>query len=126
MSSSRSSKKTECTEEHWIRALAVALILQGKTEDATRILSRYYKIPAPRIVIGARGRYDIYGCYDPRRREICLRDGDVYMNPFVVLHEFYHHLRSVQGRRGGIEKYADKYAVESINYYKEGCLVRND
>ncbi len=121
MSSYRSSRRTSCTEEQRARALAVALILEGKAEEAIRILSKHYKIPAPKIVMGARGRYDIYGCYDPRRREICLRDSDIYVNPFVVLHEFYHHLRSVQGRHRGVEKYADKYAVDSINYYREGC-----
>ena len=126
MSNSQCSKKTKCTEEQVARALAVHLVLNGKTEQAITLLSKFYRVKAPKITIGARGRYDILGCYDLGRREICLKDSQVYMNPFIVLHEFYHHLRSVSGKHRGNEKYADRYALESISYYSMGCHLDSD
>jgi hypothetical protein len=121
MSNSQCSKKTNCSREQIVRAQAVHLILNGKCEDAIELLSLFYRVKKPKITIGARGRYDILGCYDPGRREICLKDSDVYMNPLIVLHEYYHHLRSVSGKHRGTEKYADKYASDSINFYIKGC-----
>jgi hypothetical protein len=43
----------------------------------------------------------------------------VFREPFVVLHEFYHHLRTALDRKHrGTEKYADEFAREFIEAYK--------
>jgi hypothetical protein len=46
------------------------------------------------------------------------------MNPFVIIHEFYHHLRSkaVDKMHRGTEKNADKFAIEFIEAYKAYAL----
>ncbi|MCE4605935.1 MAG: hypothetical protein F7B59_01190 [Desulfurococcales archaeon] len=124
MSNSQCSKKTKCTEEQIVRSLAVHLVLNGKAEEAIGLLSEFYRVKTPRLTIGARGRYDISGCYDRGRKEICLKDSQIYMNPFIVLHEFYHHLRSVSGKHRGNEKYADRYALDSISFYMKGCHLK--
>lgn len=98
-----------------LRAYAVLLILQGETEKALEILSEHYGIPTPMLRIGLPRRHArALGCYDPRRRLICLRSSREYHDPFVVLHEFYHHLRSAKAEFAGSEKNADRYALESI------------
>jgi len=104
--------------EEIIRAKAVKLILEGKAEDAIRLLSQYYKIVAPNIRIGLpRGHRNVYACYIPGKKTIYIRSSREYRDPYIVLHEYYHHLRSFSGKHRGTEKYANKYALESIKFY---------
>jgi len=46
------------------------------------------------------------------------------LNPFVILHEFYHHLRSksVDGTHKGTERGADKFALDFITEYQTNTL----
>ncbi len=102
-----------------VRALAVKYILEGRTEEAVLLLSKHYGIPAPKIRVGLPKKCkSAYGCYVVKHRTIYLRSSDEYMNPFVVPHEFYHHLRSIHGKHRGTEKGADKYAADSIKFYR--------
>jgi hypothetical protein len=39
-------------------------------------------------------------------------------NPFVILHEFYHHLRTHGMEHRGTEKYANRFAEEFIEAFK--------
>ncbi len=112
--------------EAGLRAYAVLLILRGSAEEALRRLSEYYGVPAPRLRVGLPKRHArALGCYEPRRRLICLRSSREYRDPFVVLHEFYHHLRSSRAEFAGSEKSADNYALSSIrlclHIYGEEC-----
>jgi hypothetical protein len=45
-------------------------------------------------------------------------------NPFVVLHEFYHHIRSkgVDRMHRGTEGNADKFAIDYITQYQLAVL----
>jgi hypothetical protein len=43
----------------------------------------------------------------------------VHMNPFIVLHEFYHHIRTRAGVHRGSEKHANMYAKSFIDSYKK-------
>ncbi|MEM3090481.1 MAG: hypothetical protein QXW17_01825 [Candidatus Bathyarchaeia archaeon] len=38
--------------------------------------------------------------------------------PFIILREFYHHLRTFGGKHKGTEKNADKFAREFIETYE--------
>ncbi len=106
------------SSEASVRAYAVELILEGEAEEALALLSRYYGVARPGLVVGLPKRHKrAYGCYDPVKRLICVRSSAEYRNPFVVLHEFYHHLRFFFGKHRGTEKGADRYALESIRYY---------
>lgn len=109
----------QLTEEAILRAKAVKMIQEGRTEDALEILSEYYKVQTPKLKIGLPKRCrKAYGCYVAKEKTIYLRSSDEYTNPFVVLHEFYHHIRWRLGSHRGTEKHADKYALQSIQYYK--------
>lgn len=103
-----------------VRARAVALILLGETEKALEILSRFYGVPVPRVKVGLpKGRSGVLGCYVPSKRTIYLKSSEEYRNPFVVLHEFYHHIRYFAGKHRGTERGANEYALTSIQYFRE-------
>ncbi len=108
-------------KEMLVRALAVKYILDGEAEKAVKLLSRFYGISEPRIKIGLPKKYkNALGCYDPKKKIIYLKSSAQYRDPFVILHEFYHHLRSITGKHRGTEKNADRYALDSLRYYT--CL----
>jgi hypothetical protein len=103
------------------RTLTVRLILCGEAEKAIEILSKNYKINAPNLKVGLpKGRKaKAFGCYSPKNSTISVRDSDVLRNPFVILHEFYHHMRtSIDKKHKGTEKNADKFAMEFIKAYE--------
>ena len=106
-------------DEEEVLAEAVRLILEGRPEEALELLSRHYGVRPPRLRVGLpKGCRRALGCYVPSRRTIYVRSSSEYMDPFVVLHEFYHHLRSRLGRHRGTEKGADGFALRAIEAYR--------
>jgi Zn-dependent peptidase ImmA (M78 family) len=104
-----------------LKPRVVWLILNGKPEEALVLLAENYKVALPRLKVGLpKGRTGTaYGCYTPKNETISVLNSDTMRNPFVILHEFYHHLRtSVDLQHRGTEKNADKFALEFINAYK--------
>ena len=97
----------------------VNLILNRKTEDALNLLSSFYKIAAPGIKVGTiKGkRKTVYAVYVPRERRIYASTSEIYYNPFIILHEYYHHLRSQGTVHRGSEDHANKYAKEFLLSY---------
>lgn len=98
----------------------VALILDSKPEEALRILSRWYKVSEPKLGIGvvAGKTKGVAAVYSQGRKEILAARREFLYDPFVMIHEFYHHLRSVSGKHRGTEKQADKFALEFIAAYR--------
>ena len=97
------------------------MILGKKTEEALQILSRFYNITPPGISVGTiKGkRKTVYAVYVQSERKIYCINSDVFYNPFIVLHEFYHHIRTRSGIHKGSEKYANMYAKNFIDCYKK-------
>jgi hypothetical protein len=103
------------------KPLIVWLILNGQAEKALDLLAKKYKVSTPKLKVGLpKGRKaTAFGCYTPKDATISVLNSDVIVNPFVILHEFYHHLRtSVDKQHKGTEKNADKFAREFIEAYK--------
>ena len=103
------------------KPLIVWLILNGKAEEALALLAKNYRVTTPKLKVGLpKGRRaKAYGCYMPKDETISVLNSDVMGNPFVILHEFYHHLRTtVDKKHKGTEKNADKFAMEFIEEYK--------
>jgi hypothetical protein len=100
----------------------VLLILNGKTEEALILLSKKYNVKTPSLKVGLpKGHKAVaYGCYTAKTETISVLNSDVLINPFVILHEFYHHIRSksVDKMHRGTEKNADRFALEFIVAYK--------
>ena len=102
------------------QALIVKLILNKRTERSLQLLSNFYKIQAPEIVVGTiKGkRKTVYAVYVHSQRRIYATNSDIFYNPFVILHEFYHHLRYRGMEHRGSEKSADKFALHFIESYR--------
>jgi hypothetical protein len=104
------------------KPLVVWLILSGKVEQALELLAQNYKVAVPSLEVGLPKKHKIkaYGCYTAKTQIISVQNSDILQNPFVILHEFYHHLRSkgVDKMHRGTEKNADKFAIDFIIQYQ--------
>ncbi|HET7644384.1 MAG TPA: hypothetical protein VFK40_12820 [Nitrososphaeraceae archaeon] len=103
------------------KAKVVHLILNKKTEEALQSLSKIYRISPPEITVGTiKGkRRTVYAVYVQKESKIYCINSDIFYNPFIVLHEFYHHIRTNGGIHRGSEKYANTYARNFIDSYKK-------
>ena len=107
------------------KAKIVYLILNKKTEEALQNLSTFYNVIPPEITVGTiKGkRRTVYAVYVQRESRIYCINSDIFYNPFIVLHEFYHHIRTKGGVHRGSEKYANMYAKSFIDSYNN--IVKN-
>jgi hypothetical protein len=103
------------------KAKIVHMILNRNTEEALQKLSKFYDVTPPEIVVGTiKGkRRTVYAVYVQKERRIYVINSDVFYNPFIVLHEFYHHIRTRAGVHRGSEKHANMYAKSFIDSYKK-------
>jgi len=102
--------------KRFFHAKVVSLILDGRTEHAVKLLSDYYGIDEPDLKVGTVKRHrGVVACYVEKEKRIYFSKGEYMMSPFVILHEFYHHLRaSGVKRKGQVEKRADLFASTFI------------
>lgn len=108
-------------EEQKFKAMIVWLIVDGKTEDALKQLAEHYGIDAPKISVGLPKKYKsrTVGCYNAKKKAISVLNSDSLKDPFVILHEFYHHTRTdLNLKHRGTERYADEFAREFIQAYR--------
>ena len=100
----------------------VQLILSQTTEEALVLLAKHYRVAVPQLKVGLpKGRKrNIYGCYTSKNQTISVLNSDFLGNPFVILHEFYHHLRSksIDRQHKGTERNADRFATEFLIAYQ--------
>ena len=106
--------------EERFMATVVWLILDSRPEEAIMALSRRYRVSIPKLSIGVvEGRTKgVAAVYSLNRREILAAKREYFYNPFVMIHEFYHHLRSTSGRHKGTERQADEFATRYIDAYR--------
>jgi hypothetical protein len=107
--------------ERPFKAYVVWLVLSGKAEVALQVLAKRYKVSVPEMKVGLPSRHKTKarGCYVTGDGTIYLQNSDAIMNPFIILHEFYHHLRtSIDKKHRGTEKYADRFAREFLEAYQ--------
>jgi hypothetical protein len=98
------------------KKLVVELILSGRAEEALALLAGFYRIEAPQLVVGTVKRHrKVAAVYEGSSHTIYLASSDFLKDPFVILHEFYHHLRTSRGKHRGTEKYANQYALEFLS-----------
>jgi len=97
----------------------VWLIVSKKPEDALEALSHYYKVKTPELKVGMPKRHrKKVGCYVSKNKTIYVSDLDNLYNPYVILHEFYHHLRIHDTKHKGTEKQAKRFAKDYIEAYR--------
>ena len=108
------------TADTLFRAKVVSLILSDDTVEALELLSNHYGIIKPKLTVGMPKRYSKNpACYMGKKRTIHVSRREILGNPYVILHEFYHHLRNVINAQGGIEKYANSFAKNYLQAYRK-------
>ena len=103
------------------KPLIVSLILNQKTEEALKILAKKYNVTTPKLKVGLpKGhKKNTLGCYISKNATITVYNSDLLFNPHVILHEFYHHLRTnIEKMHKGTEKNANKFALDFIREYR--------
>ncbi len=107
------------TNEQLFKARTVKLILNKDVNEALKVLSQHYGVDIPRLKVGMPKRGGgKAGCYVSKTKTIHVVSRDQLENPFVILHEFYHHLRTQGGKHRGTEKLAIKFAKEFISAFQ--------
>lgn len=82
-------------------------------------MSRRYKVRTPSLGIGpTKGKKVALAVYSVSANSILFSDQEYFFDPFVVLHEMYHCIRSKSGSHRGTEKNADKFAIDFISEYQ--------
>jgi hypothetical protein len=101
------------------KAHIVALILEREPDEALRRLSHTFQTTVPQLRLGPVRGYGrrALAVYVQRERAIYAVNREALYNPFVILHEFYHHLRTVAGEHRGTERHADQFARDFLVAY---------
>jgi len=107
------------TSEWLFKAKVVYLVISKDTEKAIELISQHYRIAKPKLKVGMPKRHSKkLACYVARKQTIHVSRREILYNPHVILHEFYHHLRNLTSTQEGLEKHADKFAVDYLEAYK--------
>ena len=105
--------------EYLFKAKIVQMILMKENVETIKALSHHYDVDIPRLKVGMPKRYSKkVGCYVSKTKTMHVMNQEYLDNPFVILHEFYHHLRTQDREHRGTEKYANKFAEEFIEAFK--------
>ena len=107
--------------DEMFKVYVVYLILSRKTENAVQLVCKKNRVSSPSLRVGGipKGHKKALGVYVIASNSIAFRDQDQFFDPFVVLHELYHCIRSKSGTHRGTEKNADKFALSFIETYNK-------
>ncbi len=104
------------------KAYIVWLVLNGETEKALEKLSEHYEVELPKLKVGLPKRHktNVWGTYTARDHTISVLNSDILKQPSVIIHEFYHHLRTgIDLKHRGNERNAREFAQDYIDAYKQ-------
>src|SRR5437867_11800203 len=80
---------------------------ERRPEEALDLLSEHYRVERPRLKIGPpRGEKKALRCYAHREKPIHLSRQEHLSHPYLLIHEFYHHLSNLGGQHRGTERHA--------------------
>jgi len=103
------------------RIRVVKMILDGQPEEALRSLADHYGVDEPDLRVGTVKKHrKVLGVYVHSEKRIYISKSDLLTNPFVILHEFYHHLRASRiPKNQQVEKRADSFALSYIQAFQQ-------
>lgn len=105
--------------EPLFKARVMQLILMKETDEAIKALSHHYSVSAPNLKVGMPKKYrKKVGCYVSKTKTIHVMSQEKLEDPYVILHEFYHHLRTHDRKHRGTEKHANRFAEEFIEAFQ--------
>ena len=89
--------------------------VERNPEAAIEKLSDHYRVEKPNLRVGLpKGEKRALGCYVRRDKTIYISSQQYLYNPYVIIHEFYHHLRNVSGKHRGTERHAEQFALKFL------------
>ena len=88
---------------------------EKKPEGAIEELSTFFGVEKPSLRMGLpKGEKRAVGCYVQRDKTIYVSSSEYLYDPYVIIHEFYHHLRNVSGKQRGTERHAREFAMDFL------------
>ena len=106
-----------------VRLIAV----ERRPEEALDALCSHYRVERPALRIGLpKGEKRALGCYVHRERTIYVSSEEYLFDPYVLIHEFYHHLRHVGGKHRGTERHARDFALSFLRNAQKATMGRSD
>ncbi len=89
--------------------------VERKPEEALDLLCLHYRVERPSLRIGLpKGEKKALGCYVHREMAIYISREEYLYDPYVLIHEFYHHLRNFGGKHRGTERHAKEFALSFL------------
>ena len=109
-------------------AQVVRLIrVEKRPDEALELLSGHYRVEKPMLKMGLpKGENSALGCYVTREKTIYISTQEYLYDPYIIIHEFYHHLRSVTGKHRGTERHARDFALEFLRDETGGVSTVSD
>ncbi|HZY93548.1 MAG TPA: hypothetical protein VFE98_01650 [Candidatus Bathyarchaeia archaeon] len=105
------------TETEFHQKIVQLISADKNPEEALDLLSSHYRVDRPLLRIGLpKGEKRALGCYVHRERTIYISSQEYLYDPYVLIHEFYHHLRNVGGKHRGTEKHARDFALGFLGH----------
>ena len=112
MSLPASKSNITSTDASFQRSVVQLISVAKRPEEALSLLCEYYGVERPRLRMGLpSGEKRALGCYVHRDKTIYISSQEYLYDPYVLIHEFYHHLRHVGGKHRGTEKHARDFAL---------------
>jgi len=115
LSSSHSRPGNKLEEAEFQGNIVRLIAIEKKPEEALDALCAHYRVERPVLRIGLpRGEKKALGCYVHKERTIYISSEEYLFDPYVLIHEFYHHLRHVDGKHRGTERHARDFALSYL------------
>lgn len=112
MSLPASKSRPTSTDTEFQQSIVRLIAIAKRPEEALDLLSEYYGVERPRLKMGLPGgEKRALGCYVHRDKTIYISSQEYLYDPYVLIHEFYHHLRHIGGKHRGTEKHARDFAL---------------
>jgi hypothetical protein len=109
------SKSKQSYDTSFYHTIVQLISDKKRPEEALDLLSAHYRVERPRLKIGLpRGERKALGCYVHREKTIYISSQEYLYDPYVLIHEFYHHLRNVGGKHRGTERHAKEFALSFL------------
>ena len=123
MSLPASKSKPTSTDTAFQQSVVQLIAIAKRPEDALDLLSEYYGVERPRLRMGLpSGEKRALGCYVHRDKTIYISSQEHLYDPYVLIHEFYHHLRHVGGKHRGTERHARDFALAFLRTAQQASV----
>jgi len=127
MSLPASKSKTTSTDLSFQQNVVQLIAIARRPEEALDLLSEHYRVERPLLRMGLpSGEKKALGCYVHRDKTIYISSQEYLYDPYVIIHEFYHHLRHVGGKHRGTERHARDFALAFLREAQQDSLLAED